>query len=677
MRSAFSRLMLSTATSFLLGISGTAQVQAAKVAIIDSGSNLPGITGIDFVRGDDTPNDESSNQHGTTISRIISVFKPVGDIIALKVVDSSFTFSPSRSEAALAAAVEMPDVRVVDMSNRNPISLGALQAAADGGRVLVINAGNRAKGRPDGIAEFAPLLNGTAIIVGAVDPDKSLAPFSNRAGDLAEFYMVAPGSTQFNSTQGTSFSKPHVSGLAAQLLSLFPNLSVQDAVNIILETADDLGEPGVDAVYGHGLINVQKALDPAEGEMIAPGGGSGGGSSAGVVVAGLAVVGVAAAVLIKRKPLETTLVLDKYERAYTMDLTKLSQVRPSHGSLDSVLKSLNVLEKTHVISQSADKTAFLRVTEPTLENATTYNPTSWLNDDPAFNPEPSMSMYENSVDGSGYSFHINSSLNNELGALGLASTPEDQISFLSNKTFSSPFLGYSNHGVASQMTHALTDSASLRLGLSRVDDETRFGLRSDAAVFELSHKREKLSVSASVGHLAEYGSMFGGSTNSPYGVDDAKTYSFGFSGSYQLADNIRMIGNYSHGFSNVNAADNTLLSNFSNLQSDSWAMGMIFENLFQGRDRIGFAVSQPLKVTQGFVDLTVPHDISADNVVSSTTDRVDLSSGGRELAVESFYRMWVGEKTRFTTYMMHQRNPSNLSDASSANTILGIFEYQF
>ena len=676
MCNALYRLLLSTATSMLLVISGTTQVHAVKVAIIDSGSNLSGITGIDFVRGDNVPNDESKNNHGTTISQIINAFKPVSDMVALKVVDSSFTFNPATSEAALAAAVSMPDVKVVDMSNRNPISLGALQSAADGGRVLVMNAGNRAGGRPDGIAEFAPLLNGNAIIVGAVDPDGSIASYSNRAGDLAEYYVVAPGFTPFNESQGTSFAKPHVSGLAALLLWTFPNLSPTDAVQIILETADDLGEPGTDAVYGHGLINVQKALDPAEGEMVIPDDG-GGGSSAGLVVAGAALVGVGIAVLTKRKPLETTLVLDKYERAYSMDLTQITKVQPSRSSLDSVLKSLNVLEKTHVISQSADKTAFLRVTEPTLENSTSYNPTSWLNDDPGFTPEPSLSMYQNSVDGSGYSFHINSSLTNELGALGLASTPADQISFLSNKIFSSPYMGYSNQGIASQMTHTLTDSTSIRFGLSRMDDETHYGLRSDAAVFELSHKKERLSVSASFGHLTEYGSMFGGSTNSPYGVDDAKTYSFGFSGAYQITESMRVIGNYSHGFSDVDAADNTLLSNFSDLQSDSWAMGLVFDNIFRGRDRVGFAVSQPLKVTQGYVDLTVPYSISTDNVVSSNSERVDLGSGGRELAVESFYRMWVGTRARFTTYLMHQRNPSNLSDAASANTILGVYEFQF
>jgi hypothetical protein len=678
MRSVIFRLMLSAASSTLLTLSGAAQVQAAKVAIIDSGSNLSGVTGIDFVRGTTSPFDETENRHGTTISQVINTYKPVEDMVALKVVGRSFEFNPSLSEAALAAAVEMPDVKVVDMSNRNPISLGALQAAADGNRVLVMNAGNRAGGRPDGIAEFAPLLNNVAIIVGAVDPDGSIASYSNRAGDLAEYYVVAPGFNQFSDTQGTSFAKPHVSGLAALLMWTFPDLSPEDAVKIIFETADDLGAPGTDSVYGHGLINVQKALDPAEGEMIIPDDDSGGGSSGAIIIGGLAVVGVAAAVLSskkKRKPMETTLVYDKYKRAYIMDLSDMVRVKPSRGSLDSVLKSLNVLERSFSISQSPEKSSFIRITEPTLENSLAYNPTSWLNDDPAFTPEPSMSYYQQSFDGSGFSFHVNNTLTYEFGALGLASKPEEQISFLSNKAFSLPYLGYSNNGFATQTTHSLTDNSSVRLGMSRVDDQTYFGLRSDAAVVELTHSRERFSVSASLGHLSEHGSMFGGSRNSALGVDDAKTYSLGLSGAYRLAEDVRLIGNYSFGYSDVDGSKNSLLSDFSSLRSDSWAMGVMFDNVARGRDRIGFAVSQPLKITDGFVDMTVPYSIDAANNVVSNSDRVDLGSGGRELALESFYRMWAGKNTRFTTYFMHQRNASNMA-GSTANTVLGIFEYQ-
>ena len=567
---------------------------------------------------------------------------------------------------------------MIDVSSSTPLSLASLQDAVNSGKVVVMNAGNRAGSRPEGLARFAPSLNGRAIIVGAVDSNNNLEPYSNRAGNLAQFYVVAPGSTSFSSTQGTSFAKPHASGLVALLLWRFPNLSPQDAVNIVFATADDLGAPGVDPVFGHGRVNREAALNP-DGDITIPSGDDGGGVGGGAVILGVAVLGGAIAyALTREKPLETTLVTDGWGRAYTMDLTKITETRSDRGSLSGILKSLNTLEKTHVVSQSEESTAFLRVRQPTLENLPVYNPTSWLNDDRHFNPEPSMSFYQYSKYGSGYSFHINSGITHEFGALGLSSAPEDQITFLSNKIFSSPFLGYSSQGHASHLTHAFTENSSVSVGVSRVDDQHQFGLRSDAAIFEFTHSKDRYALSASFGQLLEYGSMFGGSRGGPYNVDDSLTYSFGLSGSYRLAPNVQLIGNYSQGYSNVEANNGgSLLSDFSGLRSDAWGMGLLFDNIVQERDRVGFAVSQPLKVIDGEVTLTVPQSRSLDNVITSTTDRVDLDSGGRELAVETFYRMWVGDNTRFTTHLMHRRSPEHAADAPSETSILGILEYQF
>lgn len=64
------------------------------------------------------------------------------------------------------------------------------------------------------------------IAVGASDATNTLAAFSDRAGDTASAYIVAPGvgivTTALGggttSVTGTSFSAPHVSGEIALLL---------------------------------------------------------------------------------------------------------------------------------------------------------------------------------------------------------------------------------------------------------------------------------------------------------------------------------------------------------------------------------------------------------------------------------------------------------------------------
>ena len=61
---------------------------------------------------------------------------------------------------------------------------------------------------------------------------------------------------------GTSFATPHVAGALALLLHKFPRLRAEQAVDILLRTADDLGEPGPDSTHGHGLMNLERAFQP-------------------------------------------------------------------------------------------------------------------------------------------------------------------------------------------------------------------------------------------------------------------------------------------------------------------------------------------------------------------------------------------------------------------------------
>jgi subtilisin family serine protease len=69
---------------------------------------------------------------------------------------------------------------------------------------------------------------------------------SYRADDYARF-------------SGTSMATPHVSATAALIWSLNPTLTAQQVRAAIEDTAEDLGTPGVDPQYGHGVINALAA----------------------------------------------------------------------------------------------------------------------------------------------------------------------------------------------------------------------------------------------------------------------------------------------------------------------------------------------------------------------------------------------------------------------------------
>jgi subtilisin len=111
------------------------------------------------------------------------------------------------------------------------------------------------------------------IAVGSVDANDDPAWFSPVGSMLS---LVAPGldilSTSLpsgtqcsqgslvSSCYGNSMATPHVAAAAALLKAHFPHWTAQQVHDRLLETAEDLGVPGFDPYFGHGLLDVEAAL---------------------------------------------------------------------------------------------------------------------------------------------------------------------------------------------------------------------------------------------------------------------------------------------------------------------------------------------------------------------------------------------------------------------------------
>ncbi len=101
--------------------------------------------------------------------------------------------------------------------------------------------------------------------VSAVDNRLERAEFSNY-GDYVD--VVAPGvniastypNNQYAALSGTSMASPHVAALAGLIRAYRPELSNDEVIKIIINTATDLGDKGKDIWFGAGQINMAKAL---------------------------------------------------------------------------------------------------------------------------------------------------------------------------------------------------------------------------------------------------------------------------------------------------------------------------------------------------------------------------------------------------------------------------------
>ena len=105
------------------------------------------------------------------------------------------------------------------------------------------------------------------IYVGEVNSSDSIPDWSNQAGSTHKNQFIVTSSDEVTTASdgtpsGNSYAAPRVAGVGALVRHKFPNLSGSQTATVILHTADDLGATGVDAVYGHGKLNVGKTLAP-------------------------------------------------------------------------------------------------------------------------------------------------------------------------------------------------------------------------------------------------------------------------------------------------------------------------------------------------------------------------------------------------------------------------------
>ena len=80
------------------------------------------------------------------------------------------------------------------------------------------------------------------------------------AAVVAELVVIA---IDYDLASGTSFSAPHVSGVAALVIAAAPGISGQNVRLILQATATDLGAAGYDTVFGFGLVNAEAAVADA------------------------------------------------------------------------------------------------------------------------------------------------------------------------------------------------------------------------------------------------------------------------------------------------------------------------------------------------------------------------------------------------------------------------------
>lgn len=268
-------------------------------------------TGVAGTGAAPNPSYNSANPtwHGTAVANLVKTVAPDSEIIARRLTNDNGNFH-TYSEIAnhIAAAAESAAVinnswgvstkigglknidagdmhgagDMVDLLGRDFVD-SVVSAARDRDVVFVWAAGNEGGSQSNAISALPIFYNevaGNFINVVSYDAGTGMiADYSNHCGVTKFYCLTAPGTDMTLEifkrhdadipseyvASGTSFAAPLVTGAVAAIKSAYPFMSGGDITRLLFATARDLGQPGVDDVYGRGMLDLEMASRPVGG----------------------------------------------------------------------------------------------------------------------------------------------------------------------------------------------------------------------------------------------------------------------------------------------------------------------------------------------------------------------------------------------------------------------------
>lgn len=600
--------------------------------------------------------------HGTMVAGIIAGHidadspyegvAPGAKIAMFKAFQSSGSTSNSIINQGIDWAVaQKVSVLNLSLGGSSPAYTAQILNATNNGVLVVAAMGNGGTKGAMYPAKYASNvnMNGRIIAVGALAQDNTRATFSSWDPALANWTVFAPGTQiyssystpymydTFASMSGTSFAAPMVSGQAALIKGNWNFLKAETVAQIIFKTSTRLcsnggnGMTGVtqcnsanpDPVFGWGLINIDRSLQPVGNLTLVKGAGT-------VVLSGTnrlltSTKGGMAPVMSG----VTTIGVDNFNRGYLVNLA--SQVSGT----------------TTTASTPVTKTASTTTTATGAKFTADY---AYANSNALGFGESTITMSRASFgfaakDGSGYGLGFGGTSANYFG---LASTGTTPLSLNGEAAkFNAPYFNFADTGTHAGYTMALNETTLLRMGAMTQGEGTAqaLGFAGDSTkmalgTVELQKKFGNDTVVITAGNMQESNSALGMRGTGALALNANTSTNFvALAGSKQVSANTYISAMVSFGTTGeyTNGAA-SLIDGASATKTQAWSLGIAQKNVFAQNDSFGFTVSMPLRTMSGSVSVTTATAQSQeDGSLTYATQSMSLAPSGMEKDLELAY----------------------------------------
>ncbi len=512
--------------------------------------------------------------------------------------------------------------------------------------------------------------SGQMLAVGAVNnAANAIADFSNHCGLAKDFCLVAPGDGLWTTypgdylayTAGTSFSAPYVAGSAALLIQLWPTLAPSEVVNIMLTTATDMGDVGVDTVYGHGLLYLSAAILPA-GALEVPLTPLADGDGVTLDGTALALGPAFGDALTNSALLGQAFALDDYDRNYDIDLNGFV----AHSSRGFGLQAL--LGGGSVESVDAELPNGMKVAMGVSDDDQTESPADWAGmavEDGEEQQLHGMSLEVES--GLGASVRFGYDVTPEQQMAGLAASEPAGLFWMPGDLLGAQH-GLVDAGTGVSLSRQLDPSSILSIGwVDQADDADEWTPDAKIGEITLAHRFDNGAIGyAGFSTVDEQGGFLGSDAAGGFAVDGADTQFYSLGGRYPMTAGLELIGNYTLAEADMRADGTSLLSEWSEIRAEAFGVGLVKNGVLGRHDRVGLLAGQPLRVSSGEATVTAPVDYLIDKTVVQDSERVSMTPSGREIDLQLAYDTPLGAGAAISGWVMMHLEPGHVASADPA-----------
>lgn len=248
----------------------------STIAVMDTGSVGWHGTAVESIAGGTIAPDARVNSYQIVNDRgdFLS-YKEIGNIIAsindAHIFNNSWGIKTLGNYSAYGIQTRAQLERITDAGFIKSI----VDQASNNDAIFVWAAGNDGTTESTALAAIPRVIaemQGHFINVVAWDSQTgALADYSNQCGVTQMYCITAPGTkidVGIGSASGTSFAAPIVSDAVAVIRQAFPYMSATEVTQLLFTTARDLGDAGVDPVYGWGMLDLERATRPVGAPLV-------------------------------------------------------------------------------------------------------------------------------------------------------------------------------------------------------------------------------------------------------------------------------------------------------------------------------------------------------------------------------------------------------------------------